>query len=193
LAAAKRILITDRRTQKNKYILQEGFELKGKTLGIIGFGNIGSRVAELAKCLGMRVIVNNRSEKKITDFETKSLDELLIESDLISLHTTFERQNHGLISNKEIKKMKKGAIIINLADRVLVDEKAMADALLNKQVDTYVYEGEDFIHTPLANLEYAIGLQGFGWYTREALAQAFKIWVDNVISIVKDNPQNRVV
>ena len=193
LSAAKRILITDRRTQKNKYRLEEGFELKGKTLGIVGFGNIGSRVAELAKCIGMRVIINNRSAKKITGFEQTSLTNLLAESDLISLHITYEKQNHNLIGRNELKKMKNGVIIINLADRVLVDEKAMVDALLNKQVDTYIYEGEDFIYTPLANMEYAIGLQGFGWYTREALIFAFRIWVDNIISIVKGKPQNRVV
>ena len=65
LGAAKRIFLSDRRTQKNKYVLTQGRELKGKTLGIIGLGNIGSRTAELALGIGMKVIAFNRTPKKI--------------------------------------------------------------------------------------------------------------------------------
>ena len=193
LCVAKRVIITDRRTQKRKYRLVKGFEVKNKTLGVIGLGNIGSRVAEMARCFGMKVIAYNRSPKKLRDVEMKSIEKVLNESDVISLHTTYEEENKGMISEEEIEKMKKGVVIVNTADRSLVDERAMADAIKNGKVDSYVYEAEDLENTPLAKVENAIGLKGFGWYTKEALDKAFEVWVDNIVTIVKNRPQNRVV
>lgn len=192
LGASKRIFVSDRRTQKDKYFLDQGFELKGKTLGIIGLGNIGSVVAELAKGIGMTVIAYNRSPKKIRDVKMVSLDQLLKESDAISFHTTHEEANSNMIGRAELTKMKKGVIIVNTVDRELVDEKAMAQALKSGKVDTYVYEGEDLIHTPLAGLENAIGFKGFAWYTKEALENLYSIWVSNLVALAQGKPQNVV-
>ena len=193
LGAAKRIFISDRRTQKDKYFLEQGLELRGKTLGIIGLGSIGSAVAELAKGIGMNVIAYNRTPKKVKGVEMVSLDELLKTSDAISLHTTHEEANNNMISSKELVEMKKGVIIVNTVDRELVDEKAMAPALKTGKVDTYVYEGEDLIHTPLARLENAIGFKGFAWFTKEALDNLYRIWITNLVALAKGKPQNRVV
>lgn len=190
LGASKRIFVSDRRTQKDKYFLDQGFELKGKTLGIIGLGNIGSTVAELAKGIGMKVIACNRTPKEIKDIKMISLDQLLKESDAISLHTTHEEKNNNMIGRDELAKMKKGVIVVNTVDRELVDEKEMAEALESGKVDTYVYEGEDLIHTPLAKLENAIGFKGFAWYTKEALENLYSIWVGNMVSVAKGKPQN---
>ena len=88
--------------------------------------------------------------------------------------------------------MKAGVTIVNTVDRELVDEGAMAEALQSGKVYGYAYEGEDLINTPLAKVENAVGIRGFGWYTKEALANLYKIWVDNIVAIVKGNPQNRV-
>ena len=98
-----------------------------------------------------------------------------------------------MIGKAEIAKMKKRVIIVNTVDRELVDEKAMAEGLRSGKVDTYVYEGEDLIHTPLAKLENAIGFKGFAWYTKEALQNLYRIWVENIQALVKGKPQNRVV
>ncbi|MEK7113116.1 MAG: 2-hydroxyacid dehydrogenase [Patescibacteria group bacterium] len=192
LGAAKRIFISDRRTQKNKYFLDQGLEMRSKTLGIIGLGSIGGTMAELAKGVGMKVIAYNRTPKKMKGVEIVSLDNLLKTSDAISLHTTHEEANNNMISTKELDKMKKGVIIVNTVDRELVDEKAMAQALKSKKVDTYVYEGEDLIHTPLAKLENAIGFKGFAWYTKEALENLYEIWVDNLSKLAKGKPQHMV-
>src|SRR3989344_1863925 len=192
LGSAKRIFISDRRTQKGKYELMRGFELKGKTLGVIGLGNIGSRVAELGIGIGMNVIAYNRSTKKMKGVKMVSLNQLLKESDAISLNTTHEESNNNMIGKAEIAKMKKGVIIVNTVDRELVDENAMAQALKSRKVDTYSYEGEDLIHTPLAKLENAIGFRGFAWYTKEALENLYQIWVSNLIAVAKGKPQNRV-
>ena len=193
LGAAKRIFVSDRRTQKDKYFLDQGFELRGKTFGIIGLGSIGSATAELANGIGMKVIAYNRSPRKIRGVKMVSLNQLLKESDAISLHTTHEETNNNMIGKAELAKMKEGVIIVNTVDRELVDEKAMADALKSKKVDTYVYEGEDLVHTPLAKLENAIGFKGFAWFTKEALDNLYKIWVSNLVALAKGKPQNRVV
>ena len=192
LGAAKRIFISDRKTQKGKYELVQGFELKGKTLGIIGLGNIGSRVAELGTGIGMNVIAYNRSPKKMKGVKMVSLNQLLRESDMISLNATHEVSNNNMIGKSEIAKLKRGVIIVNTVDRELVGEKAMAQALKSGKVDTYVYEGEDLVHTPLAKLENAVGFKGFAWYTKEALENLYKIWVDNIVALAKGKPQNRV-
>jgi len=192
LSSAKRIFVSDRRTQKNKYRLEMGFELKDKALGIIGLGNIGSRVAELAIGIGMKVIAFNRTSMKMKGVKMVSFNQLLKTSDFISLNTTHEAKNNGMIGKAEISKMKKGVIIVNTVDRELVDEKAMASVLKSGKVDTYAYEGEDLIHTPLSKLENAIGIKGFAWYTKEALDNLVRIWVENIIAVAKGKPQNRV-
>src|SRR3989344_8424975 len=193
LGAAKRIFISDRRTQKGRFELMQGFELKSKTLGVIGLGNIGSRVAELGIGIGMNVIAYNRSPKKMKGVKMVSLNQLLKESDAISLNTTHEESNNNMIGKAEIAKMKKGVIIVNTVDRELVDENAMAQALKSRKVDTYSYEGEDLIHTPLAKLENAIAFKGFAWFTKEALDNLYRIWISNLVALAKGNPQNRVV
>ncbi len=193
LCLAKRIIITDRKTQRGQYKLEKGFELKGKTLGIIGLGNIGSRVAELGKCLGMRVIAYNRSPKSPkSGVEMKSFDDVLEQSNAISLHTTHEPTNVKIIGKKQIAKMKNGVIIVNTVDRELVDEQAMAEAIKSGKVYGYAYEAEDLENTPLAQLENAVGIKGFGWYTKEALENLYQIWVNNIERVAKGKLQNLV-
>lgn len=192
LGAAKRIFITDRRTQKGKYHLEEGFEMKGKTLGVIGLGHIGTRVAELGLALGMRVIAYNRTRKKVKGVKLMSFDWVLKNADFLSINLAENRDTKGIISKEKIVKMKKGVIVVNTADRTLVDEKAMAEALKREYVDTYLLEAEDLKSPPLGGIENAIFFKGFGWYTREALERNKQIWVDNILHAVKGKYKNRV-
>jgi len=193
IGAMKRIFVSDRRTAKDKYVLLKGFELKGKTLGIIGLGSIGSAMAKLGIGMGMKVIAYNRTKKTMKGVKMVTLNQLFKESDAISLHTTHETENEGMIMEKELSKMKKGVFIINTVDRSLIDEKAMAKALKSGQVDTYVFEAEDLEHGPLAKLENAIGFQGFAWYTKEALENLYKIFADNIVALAKGKPQDRII
>lgn len=192
IGAMKRIFVSDRRTQNGKYVLTRGFELKGKTLGIIGLGSIGSAMAKLGLGMGMRVVAYNRSKKSMKGVEMVSLAQLLKQSDAISIHTTHEIKNEGMIGAKELSKMKKGVFIVNTVERTLIDEKALASALKSGQVDTYVFEAEDLDHGPLAKLENAIAFKGFAWYTKEALENLFEIFVNNIVALAKGKPQNRV-
>lgn len=193
LCLAKKIIVSDRRTREGKYLLEMGTELKGKTLGIIGLGSIGGRVAELAVGVGMKVIANDISFKNTEGVEMKSFDEVLTEADFISLNTTHEDKNKDLISKDQIAKMKEGVVIVNTVDRDLVNEQDMAEAIKSGKVSSYAYEAEDLENTPLANLENAIGIKAFAWYTKEALANLFQILTDNIIALADNNPRNRIV
>lgn len=188
LCMAKRVLITDRKTQQGKYVKEMGFELAGKTLGIIGIGNIGSRTAELARGIGMNVIAYNHSAKIVPGVTMKSLDEVLSESDALAFHTTHTDANQGFIGKEQIAKMKQGVIIVNTADEALIDEAAMAEAIKSGKVDMYTSEGTLFEGTPLAGLERVIGLKGFGYYTREAIRNLFEIFADDITSVVQGKP-----
>lgn len=102
-------------------------ELAGKTLGIIGYGRIGQKTAEIAKALGMKVIAFSRSHSSDADYV--DLDTLLKESDVISLHCPLFPETKEIINRESITKMKDGVILINTARGALMDELAVADAL----------------------------------------------------------------
>ena len=104
-------------------------ELAGKTMGIIGFGQIGQSVGAVAEALGMRVIAYSRSRRPGVNAEYVDLDTLLAQSDVVSLHCPLFPETTGLINAETISKMKDGAILLNTARGPVIDEQAVADAL----------------------------------------------------------------
>lgn len=105
-------------------------ELAGKTMGIIGMGTIGHRVADVARAFGMDVIYFSTSgTSHCKDFPSASLEKLLAASDVISIHSPLNERTKGLIGAAEIRKMKSSAIIVNAARGGIVDERALADAI----------------------------------------------------------------
>ena len=104
-------------------------EIKGKTLGIIGYGSIGKKVAEIARVFGMRVIVHTRTVREDGITEFVSLDELLNSSDIISLHCPLTAENTEMFNAEAFAKCKNGAYFINTARGGLVNEQALFDAL----------------------------------------------------------------
>lgn len=110
-------------------------ELAGKTWGIIGLGNIGRKVAEIAKVFGCRVIFYSASGKNdTTDFERVDFDTLLAESDVLSLHCPLTDRTEKIMNAEAFAKMKKTAILINVARGPVVDEQALYDALTTGQI-----------------------------------------------------------
>jgi phosphoglycerate dehydrogenase-like enzyme len=110
------------------------WELYGKTLGILGLGNIGSQVAERARAFGPKILYNKRSrltkeEEEQRGVEYRTFDQLLEESDVLTVHVPLYDDTRGMIGRKQMAKMKKGAILINTARRDIVDEDALAEAL----------------------------------------------------------------
>src|SRR3954467_6028546 len=133
-AAARGLAQMDREMRAGNWLRDDGMQLTGKTLGLIGFGGIAAEVARIALGSGMRVIAWNRSPKKHPKVEFVDLDELLTESDVVSIHLLLNDETRGLISRACIEAMKPGVILINTARGAIVDEEAMIDALKSGQI-----------------------------------------------------------
>ncbi len=122
------VSMRDGKWDKKKY---EGIELSGKTLGLIGFGRIARETGKMAKAIGMKVIYNSRSGRKdgCEEFEYVPMEELLANSDFISLHIPYDKEQGTLIGQKEFEKMKDGVFLVNCARGGVVDEEALLSAL----------------------------------------------------------------
>jgi D-3-phosphoglycerate dehydrogenase len=127
--AARGLARMDRGIRAGNWLRDDAMQLTGKTLGLIGFGGIASEVARIALGSGMRVIAWNRSPKKHPKVEFVELDELLSESDVISIHLLLNDETRGLVSRACIEAMKPGVILVNTARGAIVDEEAMIEAL----------------------------------------------------------------
>lgn len=110
-------------------------ELSGKTWGIIGMGNIGKSVAKVATAFGCRVIFYSASgNSSCTDYERVDLDTLLAKSDVLSIHCPLSERTHHLINKEALSKMKKSAILVNVARGPVVDDEALYTALMENQI-----------------------------------------------------------
>ena len=116
----------------------KGNEIKGKTVGIIGFGNVGKRFAEMCCNLGLRILINSKSFENLKndfpDYTSVNLNHILQEADIISFHCKPNSDGSSLINENELNKMKSNAIIINTARGNLVSEKALFEALKNNKI-----------------------------------------------------------
>jgi D-3-phosphoglycerate dehydrogenase / 2-oxoglutarate reductase len=133
-AAARGLAQMDREMRAGNWLRDDGMQLTGKTLGLIGFGGIATEVARIALGSGMRVIAWNRTAKKSPGVEFVELDELLTESDVVSLHLLLNDETRGFVSRACVEAMKPGVILINTARGALVDEEAMIDALKSDHI-----------------------------------------------------------
>ncbi|MBA7466974.1 Glyoxylate/hydroxypyruvate reductase B [subsurface metagenome] len=124
----------DRGIREGNWLRDDGMQLTGKTLGLIGFGGIAAEVARIALGSGMRVIAWNRSPKKFPGVEFLEFDELIDESDVVSIHLLLNDETRGFISRACIEAMKPGVILVNTARGAIVDEQAMIDALESGQI-----------------------------------------------------------
>lgn len=168
-------------------------ELKGKTMGIIGYGRIGRRVAEIARCMGMNVFAWTRTPR---DPECVSLDELLAQSDVISLHCPLFPETQHLINAETISKMKDGAILINTSRGPVVDEQALADAL--KRGKLYAAAADVAATEPIPADNPLLGLNNMiftphiAWATGEARARLMEIAVQNLKAFMDGRAVNVV-
>lgn len=133
-AAARGIAEMDREMRAGNWLREDGMQLTGKTLGLIGFGGIAAEVARIARGSGMRVIAWNRSPKEHAGVEFVTLEKLLADSDVVSLHLLLNDDTRGFLSRQRIAAMKPGVILVNTARGAMVDEAAMIDALKSGQI-----------------------------------------------------------
>jgi D-3-phosphoglycerate dehydrogenase len=128
-AAARGIAKMDREMRAGNWLREDGMQLTGKTLGLIGFGGIAAEVARIALGSGLRVIAWNRTPKDFAGVEFVELDTLLAQSDVVSLHLLLNEETRGFVTRQRIAAMRPGVILVNTARGALVDEAAMIEAL----------------------------------------------------------------
>lgn len=175
-----------------------GREIHGRTVGIIGLGAIGLQAAKLFLAFGAKVIAYNRSEKeeaRALGIEYRTLDEVLAESDIISLNLPNNKDTKGMISKEKIALMKNDAVFINCARGPIVDNKALADALNNDElgfacIDVYDMEPPIPQDYPLLSAKNTILTPHQAFISEEAMERRAKIVFDNVIAWLDGNPVN---
>jgi D-3-phosphoglycerate dehydrogenase len=200
LAAARKLTLADKHVRKGSFDWRPfgGIELAGKTLGIIGTGAIGFRVAEIARAFKMQLLGYDKypNPKRAEELGLKYVDlkTLLRESDVITNHVTLTSETEKLIGKKEINIMKAGVVIINTSQGKVVDEKALGEALKSGKI---AYAGLDVLaeeppskNTPLFKLDNTVLSPHIGFNTAEAEARCSDICVDNVVNFVEGKHQN---
>ena len=185
------------RSNFTKYLQVSHTEVNGKTLGVVGAGHIGMEVIKVAKALGMKVLVHTRTPKADGDgIRYVSLDELLENSDYITLHCPLNDQTKHMINKETIAKMKPSAVIVNTGRGPLINEADLCEALAAKRIagaglDVQEVEppAED---SPLYTLDNVIITPHMGWKGLETRQRLVGIIRDNVQAFFKGEPINVV-
>ena len=173
-------------------------ELAGKTFGIVGLGNIGKRVAQIALAFGMKVkaLTSKEQHQLPAGVGKVSLDELLAAADVLSLHCPLTTDTKYLINRESLKKMKPNAILINTGRGPLVDDEAVAEALEQGTIAAYcadvLTQEPPQASQPLLRLENAYITPHIAWASYEARIRLVEIAVQNVRTFVEGCPQNVV-
>ena len=172
-------------------------ELARKTLGIVGFGNIGRAVAKIANAFEMRVIAYNRSEKQADEVEFVSFETLLEQSDIVSVHCPLNSESENMFDKNAFAKMKKGALFVNTARGGVMVEQDLFDALQSGHlggaaIDTLKVEPmeEDCI---LMGAKNCIMTPHIAWAPVETRVRLMNIVADNIRAFLNGTPQNRIV
>lgn len=173
------------------------FELYGKTLGIIGYGAIGHEVRKIAKAFGMNILIHSRTRKPdIEDSEWCSLEELLANSDVVTIHCPLTESNAKMINKDTIALMKDGAFLINTARGGLLDEQAVADALNSEKlagVAVDVLSQEPPVDpNPLITAKNCFITPHIAWATKDARTRLLQIQGDNIKAFLDGKPINKV-
>ena len=207
LMATRRAIPSDRFTRDGKFTGWEpslflGKSLKGKTLGILGFGRIGQAMAKRAHAFGMKIVYWSRSRKDkeiedVTGAQFRDFDSILGTSDMISLHLPYVPDLHHLLDEEEFKKMKDGIVLINTARGQLINEKILAENLKNGKLYAAgldVYEFEPQIHDDLKVLDNVVLFPHTGSAKEETRAEMAQMVINDcrkVLSGLKaENPVN---
>jgi glyoxylate reductase len=207
------ILMTTRRLSEGERVIRNqdpwawgmfymlGSSIQNQTLGIVGMGQIGIATALRAKSFGMKIIYTrrNRLDEKIEkelSAQYVSLDDLLQQSDIVSLHCPYSTETHHLISDAQLSKMKKTSYLINTARGPIVNEEALANALINKTIagaGLDVYENEPKVNDKLLKLDNVVLLPHLGSATVETRTAMATTAANNALEILSGNkPLNPV-
>jgi len=200
LATIRKLPLADMHVRRGGFDWRpfSGSELASKTLGVIGTGAIGCRVAEIGRTFGMQVLGYDKypNPKRAHEIGIRYVDlpTLLKKSDVVTVHVTLTSETANLLGKKEIEIMKKGAVLVNTSQGKVIDESAMADALKSGKIASAgldVFEVEPPAKTnPLFKLDNVVLSPHIGFNTVEAAKRCTDICVDNVARFVKGHVQN---
>jgi len=167
-------------------------ELSGKTMGIIGYGRIGRAVADIARAFGMRVLACSAHGGE----GMVSLEEVLTQSDVISLHCPLTKDNEKLINRETIRRMKDGVMLLNTARGQLIDEAALREALLSGKVSGAAVDVASVepirAENPLLGLDNCIITPHIAWAPKESRQRLMDVAVSNLAAFLKGEPANNV-
>ena len=174
--------------------------LAGKTLGVVGAGNIGRRVIQIARSFDMNVIATTAhpSSEREKELGTKfvPLADLLSESDIVTLHLPLTQETEHVIGARELDMMKPTSILINTSRGKIVNEEALIDALSKKKIAGAaldVFEREPLpVDNPLLKLDNLVLTPHIAYLSEETIDKCAKICIENVEMFLKDKPQNVV-
>ncbi len=175
-------------------------DIEGKTWGIIGLGNIGKRVAKIAEAFGAKVVYYSTSGKNNnSDYKRVELDELLSESDIISIHSPLNKNTEGLFNYDNLKKMKKTSVLINMGRGPIVVEEDLAKAIdeniiSGAALDVFSVEPmpENSPLLKIKNKEKIVMTPHIAWASIEARERLFNDLIENIKAFYKGERRNRV-
>lgn len=206
MSVARRIVEGDKFTRSRKFkgwgpMLLLGTDVYGKTLGIIGLGRIGRAMAKRARGFDMEVIyydlyrADESTERKL-NVRYVPFEELLKQADFVSIHVPLSKETHHLFGKKEFEMMKKSAYLINSARGPIVDEKALVEALVNKEIagaGLDVYENEPMVEEKLLELDNVVLIPHLGSATLETRTKMALMAAENLLAGLKgEKPPNIV-
>lgn len=173
-------------------------ELSGKTFGIVGLGNIGQRVAQIAQAFGMKVkaLTSKAAEALPNDIEKATIEELLAISDVLSLHCPLTDNTRHLINAATLRQMKPSAILINTGRGPLIDDQAVAEALAEGRLAAFcadvLTEEPPKADNPLLSQPNAFITPHIAWASTEARIRLLQVATDNVQAFLNGSPMNVV-
>ena len=191
LALARKIPSADKSMKEGRWLKGrlKGWQLKGKTIGLIGLGNIGLRVARLAKAFGMKILFTKRTPPspevlKELEAEFVPLEDLLRRSDVVSIHVPLTEETRGMIGERELSLIKEGAVLINTSRGAVVDEEALLNALQSGRLrgaalDVYTVEPPKDLR--LIKLPNVVCTPHIGAQTDEAQVEASRLIAEKII------------
>jgi glyoxylate reductase len=206
MATARRVVEGDKFTRAGRFhgwgpLMLVGTDVHGKTLGIVGFGRIGRAVARRAAGFGMRVLYFDRfpadeATERDLNASSVSLEQLLGESDYVSLHTDYNPETHHLIGGPQLGIMKPGAYLINTARGAIVDEAALVEALKSGRLagaGLDVFEREPEIHQELLTLDNAVLAPHIASASMETRTAMALMAAENVLAALRGERAPNVV
>jgi len=194
-AVNRRILMADRLVREGKLNYYEPFmhmELHGKTLGVLGLGDIGTHAAKIARGFNMQVIAHNRSPRSVPGVEMVDIKTLFSQSDVLFVTVSSHPENNGLVSRKMLSLLKPSAYVISIAMPGIIDEQALYDLIEDGGIKGAAF---DLLqeNSPLVKSGKVVLTPGVAWLTAECLERLFDTVYNNVKSCVNGTPVNTVI